>query len=691
MKVSFVLLSHEPAEQLKPLVTSLLASGSNVFVHHDRSSSSNLEEESKFWNLEQYDGNIYFAKRIKVVWGEWSIVEATLNCLDLVSKHDDSDYLMLISGSCMPIKPIRLIEEYLGDHPFDFIESVNVKKKRWITAGIQEERWEMYHFLNWRFQRKRFDWSLKIQKKLNIKRTLPFNHIPHMGSQWWCLRRTTIDQILALMSAGPELRKFYSRTWIPDELFFQTMVGNLIPREEIFERQLTRYSFNSWGIPRVYYDDSYSELLAESKFIVRKVSSRAVQLKEKLSDIALMSIEKYESLIRGKESIEQSETLKQHIIHRHKHKRDKWHALIGSQENIYDYVKSIPNQIVLVCSEQVEVRSQIIEALVKNSKSLVVDDLFYLNPKPIVNSNELEALDEAEVRYLWQLYLGDTAYQNPDKVLIIPIGMSEIEFIPYFKWNEKASIFHSLLVNEGVEKTNLKALAWENILLNQLGKEWNCQLISYQIPKQALPVNFEADINPVVAIEKVNKQYGEVLDLGFKAKNHYELVKRINSKIIVFLTPYKGVVDDVNEFIESRFNQKVYSDVLESFTQDILKNDWGHYLNELARLERNLTNSSYLFIHLTLSELEALESLRWKKDLLIVNLNDDVYMKELEGVTLNSIKTISEDLLLGEQYVQLKSRYLDHFQCQYSGLSYKEQAELEFIIKKLLELDHKEA
>ena len=71
-----------------------------------------------------------------------------------------------------------------------------------------------------------FDTALKIQRKLKIKRTPPLKHTAYMGSQWWCLRRSTLEKVWSLYQNKPILKKFYRRTWVPDELFFQTMVAN---------------------------------------------------------------------------------------------------------------------------------------------------------------------------------------------------------------------------------------------------------------------------------------------------------------------------------------------------------------------------------------------------------------------------------------------------------------------------------
>lgn len=280
MKVSFIILAHESYDCLYPLLNTLLGTGANVYFHYDLKGSSDI---GAFDQIEPRTGIFRLAKRCKVMWGEWSIVKSTISSLREIDFNcDDSDYFMLLSGSCFPIKPLEGLQSFLASNPFDYIECVNASERRWVTGGIQNERWEKYHYFNYRFQRKRFEASLFLQRKLGVKRVLPNRLTPYIGSQWWCLRRQTVKTVLDYLDSHPIIEKFFSTTCVPDESLFQTLVGNLIPASERLSQPLTAYSFNSWGIPRVYYDDDYDELILSPLFFARKISYRAQQLRSRL-------------------------------------------------------------------------------------------------------------------------------------------------------------------------------------------------------------------------------------------------------------------------------------------------------------------------------------------------------------------------------------------------------------------------
>jgi hypothetical protein len=300
VKISYIVLAHEPVEQLLPLLTGLLAQGSNIYLHYDLKAHDDVEQ---LYSLNELGlpGFIFLAARCVVKWGEWSIPQATLNCLRKIDFDlDDSDYFMLISGSCYPTKPLGIFKEFLNLNPLDFIECVNATKRRWVTGGIQNERWERYHFFNYRSQLRRFHTSLYFQKKLGIKRYLPHGLTPYIGSQWWCLRRSTISKILGFIGSRPDIEKYFATTCIPDESFFQTLVGNLIPKYEYSSQHLTEYKFNSWGVPRVYYNDDFWELALSPLYFARKVSPGAQNLTSRLLSLYANNSEAYKELIASK-------------------------------------------------------------------------------------------------------------------------------------------------------------------------------------------------------------------------------------------------------------------------------------------------------------------------------------------------------------------------------------------------------
>lgn len=432
MKVSFILLAHEAPSKLKDLIEVILKSGSDIFVHHDLNAPSDLECASKKWGLEKLSGKIYFADRVRVAWGEWSIVQGTLNCLRLArSINYQCEYMMLISGSCMPIKPVEMFYDYLKYADKDYIEVVNADENIWVMGGIQNERWTKFHFFNYRFSRTKFKISKSIQGYFGINRTLPLHHTPYIGSQWWNLRVSTIESILNILDQHPAIEKFYKYTCVPDEHFFQTLIANIIPLEQISKESLTRYSFNSYGVPRVYHDDDYVELLYDSKFFARKISNNAKKLRNsliELFDISCMEFDKYcaDRFSNHRQTLKRLHSRKINAL------KKEWINPYGQDVNFYGFLRSIPNRITVVVNFTLTKNDFLCKLITKDNSDVVLDFSFY---------NSLNNHDEERfVQSFISDHVATAAEKNDVSDIYILANSIDFSLIERVRWSYSVSV-----------------------------------------------------------------------------------------------------------------------------------------------------------------------------------------------------------------------------------------------------------
>jgi diadenosine tetraphosphate (Ap4A) HIT family hydrolase len=101
-----------------------------------------------------------------------------------------------------------------------------------------------------------------------------------IGSQWWCLRRRTVEAVLDFIRERPDVVRFFRTTWIPDETFFQTLVRHLVPDREIVSRSLTFKMFSDYGMPVTFYNDQYDLLISQDYLFARKISPEARVLED---------------------------------------------------------------------------------------------------------------------------------------------------------------------------------------------------------------------------------------------------------------------------------------------------------------------------------------------------------------------------------------------------------------------------
>ncbi|MES2539400.1 MAG: DUF5928 domain-containing protein [Pseudomonadota bacterium] len=281
-QIAFILLCHKDPEGIIAQTLRLTAAGDCVVIHFD--ARSKTSDYARIRSALEANPQVTFARRrIKCGWGEWSLVAATLEALRAaVDAFPGATHFYMLSGDCMPIKTAEYIHAALEREDADHIESFDFFGSGWIKTGIQEERLTYRHWFNERRRKKLFYASIEVQKKLGLARKVPEDLKIRIGSQWWCLRRRTVEAVLEFIARRPDVRRFFMTTWIPDETFFQTLVAHLVPDREIRSRTLTFLMFTDYGMPVTFYDDHFDMLIAQGFLFARKISPDARHLKERL-------------------------------------------------------------------------------------------------------------------------------------------------------------------------------------------------------------------------------------------------------------------------------------------------------------------------------------------------------------------------------------------------------------------------
>ena len=281
-QIAFILLCHKAPEGIIAQTLRLTAAGDCVAIHFD--ARSKKADYARIRLALDSNPRVTFARRrVKCGWGEWSLVAATLEAVRAaVTDFPGATHFYMLSGDCMPIKTAEYIHAALEREEADHIESFDFHGSGWIKTGIQEERLVYRHWFNERQRKWLFYTSIAVQKKLGLARKVPEDLKIRIGSQWWCLRRRTVEAVLEFVARRPDVRRFFATTWIPDETFFQTLVAHLVPEREIRSRTLTFLMFTDYGMPVTFYDDHFDMLLAQGFLFARKISPEARQLKERL-------------------------------------------------------------------------------------------------------------------------------------------------------------------------------------------------------------------------------------------------------------------------------------------------------------------------------------------------------------------------------------------------------------------------
>ncbi len=281
-KIAFILLCHKDPDAIIQQAEQLTAVGDYMAIHFDARAPRSAYDRIRAALAD--NPNVTFARRrVRCGWGEWSLVQASLYAIEAaVDAFPRATHFYMLSGDCMAIKSARYAHDFLEAEDADYIESFDFFESDWIKTGMKEERLIYRHFFNERTQKWRFYTAFNLQRKLGLTRQVPSDIQVMIGSQWWCLRRRTIEWILEFCRERRDVTRFFATTWIPDETFFQTLVRHLVPDAEIRNRTLTFLMFSDYGMPVTFYNDHYDLLLSQDYLFARKISPEATELKRRL-------------------------------------------------------------------------------------------------------------------------------------------------------------------------------------------------------------------------------------------------------------------------------------------------------------------------------------------------------------------------------------------------------------------------
>lgn len=268
MSVGFVMLAHTALGRASQVARHLASYGCPVFIHVDRRTPD--AEFDRLTHLTSDVPRIRLLPRVACDWGTWSLVAASREgASELLDAYPDVDHVFLMSGACLPIKPVPQLLDFLARHKgTDFIESVTIRDVPWTKGGLSEERFTLSFPFAWKRQKRLFDFWVDLQRRVNRRRRMPPGLRPHMGSQWWCLSRPTLTRILEDPDRA-RMDRYFRRVWIPDESYFPSMVRRFGTQIESLSLTLSKFDFQ--GKPHLFYDDHLPLLKQSNAFFARKI------------------------------------------------------------------------------------------------------------------------------------------------------------------------------------------------------------------------------------------------------------------------------------------------------------------------------------------------------------------------------------------------------------------------------------
>jgi hypothetical protein len=262
MKLAHLILAHSKQPQLERLVKRLQHANCDIYIHVDKKVSMD-----EFHDLQKNDNVFFISKRIIVEWGNYNMIEATLNSFEeILSKDITYNHINLLSAQDYPLKGAAEIQDFLFS---------NADKTYMRSYSIPDEwdepiaRLTQYNFGDYKFPGKH-----KLQALANSllpNRKTPANLKMYGRSQWFTITPVCARYVIDYLKTNKQIRRFFKHTWACDELVFQTVLLNSPLKHTIVNDHLRYIKFKRGDSrPKTLTITDAPDMIASGKLYARK-------------------------------------------------------------------------------------------------------------------------------------------------------------------------------------------------------------------------------------------------------------------------------------------------------------------------------------------------------------------------------------------------------------------------------------
>jgi hypothetical protein len=263
MRIDYLIRAHTAPEQLARLVQRLDEGDARFYVHVNK-----LTDDETFEAMKQALGgrdNVVWLPRVACYWGGFSLLEATLVGIEgILASGDPPDYAILLSGQDYPLRPPREIEAFLeARRGRNFLHHFHLPAEGWAGEGGGLNRVRYPYFERIRYKTRLL--------RLPIPRRFPPGLEPYGGMALWALTGEALAGVMRFVAERPDVLRFFRRTKMPDELFFQTVMLST-PLAGSVENEFLHYMDWSEGSahPAILRAADLPKLRSSAKLFARK-------------------------------------------------------------------------------------------------------------------------------------------------------------------------------------------------------------------------------------------------------------------------------------------------------------------------------------------------------------------------------------------------------------------------------------
>lgn len=273
-KHAYLIIAHKFDYTLKKLLTVIDDTRNDIYIHMDKKCKN--FNTNDIINMLLYS-NVYFVDRTSVSWGAYSLVNAKILLLKYACSNNKYQYYHFLSGQDLPIKNQDHIHNFFNkNNGYEFINFESsvfnyYDRVKYIYPFREKagKKKNIFRFFELFF--------LNIQKIINFTNPFIKNIKFQKGSNWCSITDSFARYVI---SNEKWLKKVFSKSFICDELIFQTLIINSSFNEKIFDKNfddnmVSNMRYIDWnrGNPYVWKKEDYNELINSNVLFARKFDS----------------------------------------------------------------------------------------------------------------------------------------------------------------------------------------------------------------------------------------------------------------------------------------------------------------------------------------------------------------------------------------------------------------------------------
>ncbi|MEA5141216.1 beta-1,6-N-acetylglucosaminyltransferase [Arcicella rigui] len=266
MKIAHLILVHTNPTQFKRLIERLAHPEADIYVHVDS------KIDIKPFLVDKNTDHVFFIKnRISIVWGAYSMVEATISSFrEILQSGKKYDYVNLLSGQDYPLRSAEKIHQFYSQNPGKaFMETLSVERE-WKEAI---PRLTKYHFTDYRFVG--VNTFEALLNAVAPQRKIPNDLIPVGRSQWFTITLEHVKYIVEYLDANQNVVNFFKFTWGSDEIVFQTILYNSKYKKDIISDNLMYIDWSEGKpSPKTFTIKDLPEIRNSDKLFARKFNQQ---------------------------------------------------------------------------------------------------------------------------------------------------------------------------------------------------------------------------------------------------------------------------------------------------------------------------------------------------------------------------------------------------------------------------------